>query len=94
MESAVTRVAEAPLELAKEVDAWREISRIPCTLNVALAVPCMKVRDLLALDVGSIVDSFKPVGSSLPVHVNGIVIALAEFDVVGARLAVLINELK
>lgn len=94
METATTKAVEAPIDPASDVDAWRDIMRIPCTLTVALAVPGIKVRDLLSLDIESIVDSLKPVGSSLPVHVNGIVIALAEFDVVGHKLAVLINELK
>ncbi len=75
-------------------DLWREVSWIPCTLSVALPIPGVKVRDLLAFTIETVLDSHQPVASSLPVWVNGVMIGQAEFDVVGTRLTVLINELR
>jgi flagellar motor switch/type III secretory pathway protein FliN len=75
-------------------DPWREVSWIPCTLSVALPIRGVKVRDLLAFAVETVLDSHQPVASSLPVWVNGVMIGQAEFDVVGNRLTVLINELR
>ena len=77
-----------------EQDPWREVSWIPCMLSVALPIPGVRVRDLLAFTVETVLDSRQPVASSLPVWVNGVMIGQAEFDVVGTRLAVLINELR
>jgi flagellar motor switch protein FliN/FliY len=87
---AQTRVVEsvpAPREI------WPEALELPCELSVALAVPNFTIRDLLSLSVNSLVDTRRREGAHVPVMVNGVMVAWAEFDVIDGRLAVRMTEM-
>jgi flagellar motor switch/type III secretory pathway protein FliN len=77
-----------------EDSSWRDISGLQCHLSVALRVEGFRVRDLLALEIGSILNSPSNASDPVPVWVNGVRIGLAEFDVLGARLAIRMSELE
>jgi flagellar motor switch protein FliN/FliY len=66
---------------------------LPCRLRVALEVPHFTVRDLLALDANSVVDTSRREGAHVPVMVNGIMVGWAEFDVIDGRLAIRMTEM-
>lgn len=72
---------------------WPEAGWLPCRLSVQIAVPGFTVRDLLRLDVHSILDAHSPSSADVPLDVNGRLIGWAEFEVVGDRLAVRLTEL-
>ncbi len=74
-------------------DLSLEVLALPCQLRIELRIPDFKVRDLLALEVDSIVDSRRKEGLHMPVSVNGEMIAWAEFDVVEEQLAVRLTEI-
>jgi flagellar motor switch/type III secretory pathway protein FliN len=74
-------------------DPWAAVSGLPCQLSVGLAVPGFRVADLLSLDVETVIDSGCNSTGAVPVWVNGARIGLAEFDVLGARLAIRVKEL-
>lgn len=84
------RVVEA-LPAPREI--WPEALELPCQLNVALDVPHFTVRDLLELGVNSVVDTRRREGSHVPVLVNNVMVAWAEFDVIDGRLAVRMTEM-
>jgi flagellar motor switch/type III secretory pathway protein FliN len=86
--TAVQTAVEAP-----EEDPWAGVLGLPCQLSVALAVPEFRVCDLLSLDVETVIDSGVNSTGPVPVWVNGVTIGLAEFDVLGRRLAIRIKEL-
>ncbi len=78
-----------------EPDApWAAVVDLLCNLSVDLAIPGITVGDLLALEIGSVIDSRIPEGSPLPIWVNELVVGWAEFDVVGKHLAVRVAELR
>ena len=79
--------------LAPARDAWELAKKLPCRLSVELPVPGFLVRDLLRLELDSIVETREPEGGRVPIRVNGQTLARGEFDVVGLRLAVRILEL-
>lgn len=74
-------------------DPWAAVLSLPCKLSVDLNVENFTVRDLLMLDVETVIDSHYNVIAVVPVCVNGVRIGLAEFDVLRSRLAIRINEL-
>lgn len=80
-------------ESGSKDDPWGQVAGLRCTLSVDLPVAGFKVRDLLALDVDSVVDSHQNATSQAPVWVNGARVGWAEFDVLRTRLAIRISEL-
>jgi len=87
---AKTRVVE-PVPSPREI--WPEALELPCQLSVALEVPHFTIRDLLSLSVNSLVDTQRREGAHVPVLVNGVMVAWAEFDVIDGRLAVRMTEM-
>ena len=87
---APTRVVEA-VPPSREI--WPEALELPCDLYVALEVPHFTIRDLLALSVNSLVDTRRRQGAHVPVLVNSVMVAWAEFDVIDGRLAVRMTEM-
>lgn len=85
-------VQENSIESIPE-ELWEEAGWLPCHLSVDLAARNFRVRDLLNIEPGSILDTDTLSGADLPVRVNERVIAWAEFEVVGHRLAVRLTEL-
>lgn len=86
--------ATAPAAPAPAADEWAALGALPCKLSVAVGVPGFTVRDLLVLDVGSVVETQTSATGSVPVWVNGVKIAKAEFDVLRANVAIRIGELE
>ena len=74
-------------------ELWPEALELPCELSVALKVPQFTIRDLLALSMNSLVNAHRREGAHVPVLVNGVMIAWAEFDVLEGRLAVRMTEM-
>lgn len=84
-----TKASQAPM--AK--DPWETVYGLPCQLSAELPILGFKVRDLLSLGKGTVLDSRTSISEPVPLWVNGTKIGVAEFDVLRASLAVRINEL-
>jgi len=74
-------------------EIWPEALGLPCQLSAAIEVPHFTVRDLLTLSVNSLVDTQRREGAHVPVRVNSVMVAWAEFDVIDGRLAVRMTEM-
>ena len=81
-------LARPPERDPAEILPW-----LPCTLALDLPVMRFKVRDLFRLGPGSIVETAYHQSSDLPLRVNGQLVGLTEFEVVGERLAVRLTDL-
>ena len=77
----------------KEESPWESAAGLPCQLTIDLPVPGFTVRDLLELELDTVVDTQCGTNTSVPVWVNAARIGEAEFDVFGTSLAIRINEL-
>lgn len=77
-----------------EADSWESVSGLPCHLSVGLPVAGFKVRDLLELEIETVVDTRCNTSNPVPVWVNAVRIGDAEFDVFGTHVAIRINELR
>ncbi|MGH9407389.1 MAG: FliM/FliN family flagellar motor switch protein [Terriglobia bacterium] len=73
-------------------NAWLGVLGLPCVLSLELSVAGFKVRDLLALSAESIIDSRYNATGHVPVCVNGVKVAMAEFDVLQTRVAIRLSE--
>ncbi|MGA2509707.1 MAG: FliM/FliN family flagellar motor C-terminal domain-containing protein [Candidatus Acidiferrales bacterium] len=78
--------------VAPEV-SWREAGWLPCQLSIEIPVAAFTVGDLLSLEVNSVVDTRTPSSSDVFVRVNGELVARAELEIVGDRIAARITEL-
>jgi len=85
----------SPGESAADIseERWQSVMVLPCRLRAALAIPKFKVRQAVALHVGSVVNTGSEEGSNVPLFINGQLIGWGRFEVVGSRLAIQIAEL-
>jgi flagellar motor switch protein FliN/FliY len=74
-------------------DLWQQAGLLPCALSVDVPLMRFTVRDLLQMEPGVIVESKSVNGADVPVFANARLIAWAEFEVVGQRLAIRLTEL-
>ncbi len=73
--------------------SWQQIQDVTCSLAAEIPVGGFSVRDLLLLQVGSMVNSKRSTCESVAVRVNGSLLAWAEFEVSNNRLGVRLTEL-
>jgi flagellar motor switch/type III secretory pathway protein FliN len=69
------------------------IARLPVELDVAVPVGEFRVRNLLALEPGQIIETLWPHGEDLPLASGEVQLAWSEFEVVDSQLAVRVTRL-
>jgi flagellar motor switch protein FliN/FliY len=98
---AVDQIAAAPIEeldssLARAYQGMRltmeDLSTVPFTISAELGRTQMKVRDVLALKVGSLVILDKYAGQMADIAVNGLSMAKGEIVVMGDALHIRLAE--
>ena len=85
-------VATSGPSIAFDPQNWGPMLELPCELTLDLLVPKFTVGDLLRLQPGAVLETAWANGNDVPVRVNGELIAWAEFEVLGNRLAVRLTE--
>jgi flagellar motor switch/type III secretory pathway protein FliN len=83
-------LAAVPL---KELDPADVLPWLPCTLALEVSVVGFTVGSLLKLAQGGLVRTSCHQSSDIPLHVNGLLMAWTEFEVIGDRLAARITDL-
>jgi flagellar motor switch/type III secretory pathway protein FliN len=68
-------------------------SRIPIELDVPVPIRNFRVRNLLALEKGRVIESLWMQGEDLPLAAPGAQLAWSEFEVIDQKLAVRITRL-
>jgi flagellar motor switch protein FliN len=69
------------------------MARLPIELDVAIPVKFFRVRDLLALEPGQVVETQWADGADMPLAASQVQLAWSEFEVVDKRLAVRLTRL-
>jgi len=69
------------------------LERLPVLLGVSIPVRDFRVRDLLALGSGELIETRWANGEDLPLSSGGVLLAWSEFEVVDTRLAVRVTRL-
>jgi flagellar motor switch protein FliN/FliY len=86
--------AEAAAAGVEEEARWQRVLALPCLLTVDLPLPDFTIADLLKLRVGSVVNAHWRIARDVPLRLNGTMLGLTEFEVVGENLAVRLTELE
>ena len=100
-ESAGTQalVAVAPAEPEPELDENEAphlsapIARLPVELDVTVPVRNFRVRNLLALEPGHVIETQWANGEDMPLATGGLQLAWSEFEVIDTELAVRVTRL-
>jgi flagellar motor switch/type III secretory pathway protein FliN len=73
--------------------SWQDVQDVPCLLAAEISVSGFTVRDLLLLQVGSVVNSKQLTRGRVALRANGSFIAWTQFEVLDGRLGVRITDL-
>jgi flagellar motor switch/type III secretory pathway protein FliN len=91
-EKALVRSSGPPVEEAA-VKLAAPLARLPVELDVIVPVRDFRVRNLLALESGQIVESRWGHGDDVPLAAGNVTVAWCEFEVIDNQLAVRITRL-
>lgn len=69
------------------------VARLPVELDVAVPVAEFRVRHLLALEPGTVIESRWSYGEDVPLAAGEVQLAWSEFEVIDSQLAVRITRL-
>ncbi|HUZ04241.1 MAG TPA: FliM/FliN family flagellar motor C-terminal domain-containing protein [Acidobacteriaceae bacterium] len=72
---------------------WPVVDWLPVTLNVGLPISSFRVRDLLALEVGTVVATEWPNGDDLPLSAGAVQLAWVDMETVEQEMAVRLTRL-
>jgi flagellar motor switch protein FliN/FliY len=87
-------VVPAPVEsvsLASQIE--ERVGLAPLLLEVRLPVRNLRVKDILALEMGKVYETGWPADEDLPAGCAGVQLAWAEFEVIDKKLAVRVTRL-
>lgn len=71
----------------------RLVQEIDVRLSVEVGATSLKLRDLLALNEGSVVELDREAGALLDIYVNGTLLAKGEVVTVGGRFGVRVTDI-
>jgi flagellar motor switch/type III secretory pathway protein FliN len=77
----------------EESELRAPVTRLPVELDVMIPVREFRVRDLLALEPGRLIESQWANGEDLPLNSGDVLLAWSEFEVVDTQLAVRVTRL-
>jgi len=70
-----------------------QVARLPVELDVAVPVREFRVRNLLALEPGQVIETRWANGKDMPLSAGEVQLAWSEFEVIDAQLAVRVTQL-
>jgi flagellar motor switch protein FliM len=85
--------AAQPMAEDDEVRQSSPVSRLPVAVGVTVPVRAFRVRDLLALEPGRLIESQWGNGEDLPLSSGEVQLAWSEFEVIDTQLAVRVTRL-
>ena len=80
-------------ERAEELELSGPLARLPVEIDVSVPVRGFRVRNLLALSPGHVVESQWSNGGDLPISAGDVQLAWSEFEVLDTQLAVRVTRL-
>ncbi len=87
-------VPQAPwMTRIEEHASWPVIAHLPITLIARTSLSKFKVRDLLRLEAGQVIESLWPVVEDVPLVVGQVKLGWCEFEVVDKQIGVRLTRL-
>jgi flagellar motor switch/type III secretory pathway protein FliN len=91
-ETALAPLSKPPVEEA-QIKLAGPLARLPVELDVAVPVEEFRVRNLLALEPGQVIETRWVNGRDMPLATGEVRLAWCEFEVIDAQLAVRVTQL-
>ena len=88
----MTRRPES-VDLSSAISQGSPVAMLPVELDVAVPVREFRVRNLLALDCGQIIETQWGHGEDVPLAAGNVQLAWSEFEVVESQLGVRVTRL-
>ena len=82
-----------PVEETGLIERQNVEARLPVQLDVGIPIRDFRVKNLLALEAGSLIESLWAPGEDVPVASGEVQLAWSEFEVVDTQLAVRLTRL-
>jgi flagellar motor switch protein FliM len=92
-EQALVPSPHPPAEGAAGINLTAAVARLPVELDVAVPVREFRVRNLLALEPGQVIETEWAHGEDMPLASGEVQLAWSEFEVVDLQLAVRVTRL-
>lgn len=92
-QNADTQAPDTGTEERVSVDNLRVLENIEVTMTVEVGNTEIKIRDLLRLNEGSVIELDRLAGDPLDILVNGTIIARGEVVMVGERFGIRFSEI-
>jgi flagellar motor switch protein FliN/FliY len=92
-QNADTQTPDTGTEERVSVDNLRVLENIEVTMTVEVGNTEIKIRDLLRLNEGSVIELDRLAGDPLDILVNGTIIARGEVVMVGERFGIRFSEI-
>ena len=86
-------VAPARAEQAPRMDLRPAVAALSVELDVSIPVRGFRVRNLLVLDLGTLIETQWSSGEDMPLRAGDVQLAWSEFDVLETQLAVRVTRL-
>jgi flagellar motor switch/type III secretory pathway protein FliN len=86
-------VVSPPLPEGARIKLTAPVSRLPMELEVAVPVRDFRVRHLLSLEPGQVIETQWLQGTDMPLSSGDVQLAWSEFEVVDTQLAVRVTRL-
>jgi len=83
----------SPPEAEDRIKAGSPVARLPVEVDVVIPVRAFRVRNLLAIAPGDILESRWPQGEDLPLAAGNVRLAWSEFEVIDMQLAVRVTRM-
>ncbi|MGA3009713.1 MAG: FliM/FliN family flagellar motor C-terminal domain-containing protein [Terracidiphilus sp.] len=91
-EQALVASAHTPGE-SERIKLTAPVARLPVELDVAVPVRDFRVRNLLALEPGQVIETRWQHGEDMPLAAGNVQLAWSEFEVIDSQLAVRVTRL-
>jgi len=85
--------APSPPQAGEPIAFSPAVARLPVELDVAVPVRAFRVRNLLALEPGQVVETRWALGEDMPLAAGDVQLAWSEFEVIDTQLAVRVTRL-
>lgn len=82
-----------PILAPENMELSPVLSRLPVEMDVAIPVQQFRVRNLLSLEPGQVIETEWPNGEDMPLAAGKVQLAWSEFEVVEQQLAVRVTRL-
>jgi flagellar motor switch/type III secretory pathway protein FliN len=84
---------QPPIEGASKLQLTEPVAQLPVELEVAVPVRDFRVRNLLSLEPGQVIETQWAHGEDMPLSAGDVQLAWSEFEVVDTQLAVRLTRL-